>query len=142
LSPRRFKTKHLNCYFEKAVAALLLANDLKDNTYTMLWRYLEREHMHQDGAAELSGDAMRVKTTNWPYAVIDFYLGRRSLDEMGAAAANANKQCDLAFFAGEWQLLHGNKAEARASLQVAVDTCPKTFVEFAGAISELRRLGQ
>jgi lipoprotein NlpI len=115
--------------FEKAVAALLLANDLKDDAYTMLWRYLEREHMYQDGAAELSDDATRVKTTNWPYAVIDFYLGRRSLDEMRAAAANANEQCELAFFAGEWQLLGGNKAEARASLQVAVDTCPKNFAE-------------
>jgi hypothetical protein len=92
--------------------------------------------------AELSDNAARLTTADWPHAVIDFYLGRRSLDEMLAAASNANEQCESAFFAGEWQLLHGNKAEARALLQVAVDTCPKTFVEYPGAISELRRLGQ
>lgn len=52
------------------------------------------------------------------------------------------EQCESAFFAAEWQLLRGNKAEARASLQIAVDSCPKNFVEYPGAISELRRLGQ
>jgi lipoprotein NlpI len=108
----------------------------------MLWRYLVREHMGRDGAAELSVNALRLNTTNWPYAAIDFYLGRRSLDEMRATAATANEQCESAFFAGERQLLRGNNAEARASLQVVVDTCPKNFLEYPGAISELRRLGQ
>jgi lipoprotein NlpI len=128
--------------FERAAADLLRANELKEDAYAMLWRHLTLGRMGQDGAAELSVNATRLKTTNWPHAVIDFYLGRRPLDEMRAAAGSANEQCESAFFAGEWQLLRGNKAEAKASLQVAVDTCPKTFVEYPGAISELRRLGQ
>ena len=128
--------------FEKAAADLLRANDLKDDTYAMLWRYLALGHMRQDGAAELSSKATRLTTKDWPYAVIDFYLGRRSLDEMRTAASNANDNCESAFYAGEWQLLRGNKAGAKESLQIAADTCPKTFVEYDGAISELRRLGQ
>jgi lipoprotein NlpI len=128
--------------FEKAVAALLLANDLKDDAHAMLWRYLARAHLGQDGTAELSDNAARLTTADWPHAVIDFYLGRRSLDEIRTAASNPNEQCESAFYAGEWELLHGNKAEAKALLQVAIDTCPKTFVEYPGAISELRRLGE
>jgi rhomboid protease GluP len=81
-----------------------------------------------------------LKKKDWPYAVIDFYLGQRSLDEMRAAAANPNDKCESAFYAGEWQLLRNNQAEAKALLQVAVDTCPKTFVEYEGAVAELKRI--
>ena len=81
-----------------------------------------------------------MKTKDWPYVVIDFYLGRRSLDEVRPAAANANDKS--AFYIGELQLLRGNKAESKASLQIAADTCPRTFIEYHGAISELRRLDQ
>jgi lipoprotein NlpI len=108
----------------------------------MLWRYLALGRMGQDGAAELSANATRLRTKDWPYAVIDFYLGKRSLDEMHAAAGNANDKCESAFYAGEWQLLRGNKADAKASLQIAADTCPRTFVEYHGAISELKRLSR
>ena len=61
-----------------------------------------------------------MKTKDWPYAVIDFYLGRRSLDEMGTTAANANDKCESAFYVGEWQLLRGNKAESKASVNAGI----------------------
>ena len=108
----------------------------------MLWRYLARAHMGQDGATELSASATQLMSEDWPHAVIAFYLGQRSLDEMCTAARNANEKCESAFYAGEWELLRGNRGEAKASLQVAADACPRTFVEYDGAISELKRLGQ
>jgi tetratricopeptide (TPR) repeat protein len=126
--------------FNAAAADLLRGSDLKDNAYTMLWRYLARAHLRQDGAAELSANAARLTTKDWPYAVIDFYLGRRTLDEMRAAANNANNKCEASFFAGEWQLLQGNTTDAKASLQIARDTCPKTFAEYRSAVAELKRL--
>jgi hypothetical protein len=43
-------------------------------------------------------------------------------------------------FRKEWQPLGGNKAKARTSLHVAVDTLPKNFVRYLGAILEWRRL--
>jgi lipoprotein NlpI len=98
--------------------------------------------MGQDGAAELSAGATELKSVGWPHAVIGLYLGQRSLDEMRTAAFNANEKCESAFYAGEWELLRGNSGEAKASLQVAADTCPRTFDEYDGAISELKRLGQ
>jgi lipoprotein NlpI len=98
--------------------------------------------MGQDDTAELSASATRLKSEDWSHAVIAFYLGQRSLDEMCTAARNANEKCESAFYAGEWELLRGNSGEAKASLQVAADACPRTFVEYDGAISELKRLGQ
>ena len=74
--------------------------------------------------------------------MIAFYLGQRSLDEMRTGARSVNEKCESAFYAGEWELLRGNNGEAKASLQVAADTCPRTFVEYDGAILELKRLGQ
>jgi lipoprotein NlpI len=48
--------------------------------------------------------------------------------------------CEAPFYAGEWQLLRGDKAQATASPKIAVDTCPKTFTEDTGAITELKRI--
>ena len=107
----------------------------------MLWRYLARAHTGQDDTAELAAGAIRLTSEDWPHAVIAFYLGQRSLDEMRTAARNTH-ECESAFYAGEWELLRGNSGEAKASLQVAADACPRTFVEYEGAISQLKRLGQ
>ena len=74
--------------------------------------------------------------------MIDFYLGHRSLDELRAAAGKPGEKCEAAFYAGEWYLLRGKKAEAGPELQIASDTCPKTFVEYFGAVAELKRLGK
>jgi lipoprotein NlpI len=128
--------------FEEAAADLLRANDLKGDAYVMLWRYLARGRVGQDGTVELSANAARLQSQNWPRAVIDFYLGQRTLEEMRATAGNARDKCESAFYTGEWELIHGNKADAKTSLQVAADTCPMTFVEYDGAISELKQIGQ
>jgi lipoprotein NlpI len=108
----------------------------------MLWRYLARARMGQDGAAELSASATQLKSEDWPHAVIGFYLEQRSLDEMRASARNANEKCESAFYLGEWELLRGNMEQAKSSMRIAADTCPRNFVEYSGAISELKRLGQ
>ena len=126
--------------FAVAAADLLRANDIADNAYAMLWRYLARGHLKQDGAPELGVNAARLKNKDWPYAVIDFYLGRRSLAEMRAAAGKPDEKCEAEFYLGEWHLLRGNNADARAALLAAADTCPKTFIEYIGAVAELKRL--
>ena len=71
----------------------------------MLWRYLARGRLKQDGAAELSAYAAQLKSKDWPYAVIDFYLGRRTLAEMRSAAAKPDQKCEAEFYIAEWRLL-------------------------------------
>ena len=113
----RLDPKHANAYknrgrlffhngdFDQAAADLLRANNLQDNAYNMLWRYLARGRLKQDGAAELSAYAAQLKSKDWPYAVIDFYLGRRTLAEMRSAAAKPDQKCEAEFYIAEWRLL-------------------------------------
>lgn len=126
--------------FTAAAADLLGANQLAERPYAMLWRFLALGHLGQDGATELRGNAARLTTKNWPYPVIEYYLGDRTLAHMRAAVGNPNDKCEAEFYLGEWQLVHGNSGDARAALQTAADTCPTYFNEYDAALAELKRL--
>lgn len=157
----RFDSKHVESYrkrgqayfykgdFAAAAADLLQVSDLTSDAYSMLWRFLARGRMDQDGTAELDANAVRLKSRGWPYPVIDLYLGRRSLEEMLSAARleamrapapQPDETCQAEYYAGQWHLLRGNKNGAKARLQVAADTCPKDHIEYSGAVAELKRL--
>ena len=128
--------------FTAAAADLLRASDLTDDAHAMLWRFLALGRRGQAGVPERSANAARLKTKDWPYAVIDFYLGRQSFDEMSAAAASDGDRCEVQFYFGEWNVLRGDKEEAKLALQKAVEICPKGFIEHAGAVAELKRLNR
>ncbi|MGC2409665.1 MAG: hypothetical protein WA441_06660 [Methyloceanibacter sp.] len=72
--------------------------------------------------------------------MIELYLGRRTPDATLDSASNEAERCAAQFFIGEWQLLRNNPSEAAAALRVAVETCPKTRVEYDAANAELTRL--
>src|SRR6516162_11479739 len=80
--------------FEKAAADLLRVNDLKDDAMRCSGAILRSGTWGRTAQAELSANATRLRTKSRLYAVIDFYLGRRSLDEMRTAAGNANDKCE------------------------------------------------
>ncbi len=127
--------------FSAAAADMLKSNDLRDDGYSMLWRFLARARAGQDGSGELAANAARLKTKEWVYPVIDFYLGRRSLEEMRASAVKPEQKCEAAFYVGEWHLLHGNMPAAMTELKEAAATCPKNFAEHTAAVAELKRIG-
>jgi tetratricopeptide (TPR) repeat protein len=132
-------------YFQKrdfpmAAADFLRSIELKDTAYPMLWRYLARGRAGESGPAELAANAARLKTKDWPYPIIEFYLGQRSAADM--PATTPEERCLVNFYLGEWHMLHGNRAEASAALRTAADTCPKIFSEYDSAVVELKRLNQ
>jgi rhomboid protease GluP len=73
--------------------------------------------------------------------VVDLFLGRRTVDATLSAASNPPERCEAQFYGGEWKLLQGDRAAAVTALKAAVETCPKTFIEYKGAQAELKRLG-
>jgi hypothetical protein len=77
-----------------------------------------------------------------PYAVIEFYQGRRSLDSTHEAATKPDEKCEAAFYAGEWQLLRGNKLDARRALQTARRHMPENVLRIQRAVAERKRLGK
>jgi lipoprotein NlpI len=116
-------------------------NDKKITPYAMLWRYLARARAGENGATELASNATRLSAKDWPGPIVELYLGQRSPAKMLSAAAKPDDRCDAQFYLGEWLLLRGKRAEAKAALLTAAAGCSKIFLEYTAAIAELRRLG-
>jgi lipoprotein NlpI len=127
--------------FLNAASDLLHAVDAVDDPYMMLWRYITRGRIGEDGETELAVSAARLNSKDWPFALIEVYLRRRTPDELRATVVEAKEVCEAAFYIGQWQLQRGNRAESRSALQAATEICPKNRAEYDVAISELRRLG-
>jgi len=126
--------------FKGAAADLLRSMEIDENAYAMLYRFLARSRAGEAAEAGLEADARRLKTQEWPFAVIELYLGKRSPAATLAAAATPDQKCLAQFYIGEWHVVKGNRADAETALRAAVDTCPKPFVEYRAAVVELKRL--
>jgi lipoprotein NlpI len=113
-----------------------------DHAYPVLWLYLARARSgSQNAVKELEANAEKLKRAEWPYAVVELYLGRRTAEATLAAAGKPDERCEAQFYVGIWHLLRSDRAAATELLKAAVDTCPKTFIEYAGAQAEVKRLG-
>jgi lipoprotein NlpI len=106
----------------------------------MLLGYVSLRRTGKDTVAELEGNASRLTTKDWPFPVIEYFVGQCSKDKLLAAAAGADERCEAQFYIGDQQLALGNRDEAKIDLQTAAESCPHTFMEYNGAIAELERL--
>ena len=61
---------------------------------------------------------------------------------MVAAADKPEERCEAQFYLGQWHLLRDARANSIEALRNAVESCPKSFIEYAGALAELKRLAQ
>ncbi len=144
-----------------------------DDAHAVIWLYLARARSgSQNAAAELETNAAILKQSDWPYPVIELFLGRRAPETMQITSralsvasnpdapkkpsvpsnpdapktlsvpSNLEDRCEARFYVGEWYLLQGDRARAATALKAAADTCPKTFIEYTGAQAELKRLEQ
>jgi hypothetical protein len=59
---------------------------------------------------------------------------------MVAAAKTSEDRCGAQFYLGEWYLLRDNRRASIAAYRKALDSCPKGFNEYYGAVAELKRL--
>jgi tetratricopeptide (TPR) repeat protein len=127
--------------FQGAAAVLSRAGDLDDDIYAALFRYLARVRGGEKTATlELGAQARRMKVREWPRAIAELYLGKRSPAATLNAATKPEDRCEAEFYIGQWHILKSNPAKAARSLQAAVDACPKAFTEYAVAVAELKRL--
>src|SRR5205807_330489 len=128
--------------YKAAVRDVAQAAELKpDQAYFVLWLYLARVWAHeQDADADLESRAAKLKATEWPYPVVELYLGRRSPEETLMASSKPDERCEAEFYIGEWQLLLDDRTAAIESLRAAANTCPRSFIEFTSARAELRLL--
>jgi tetratricopeptide (TPR) repeat protein len=126
--------------YPQATADLAQAIARLPEPYPVLWRYLARTRAGGDGTAELAAAAAQLKTKAWPHPIIEFYLGKRTADDMAAAAAGTEERCEAEFYLGEWRLVRGDRTKAKEALEAAKATCPASFYEHDGAVAELGRI--
>jgi hypothetical protein len=128
--------------FAEAAQDLAFASRVLDRPDDMVFLFLARGRLGQDGSAELAAGAARLTGRDWRTPVIGLFLGRRTLGEMEAAAEKAGQNCQSLFYAAQWELLRGHKADAAARYHVSLDVCPRDGLEYGYAITELVRLAQ
>lgn len=126
--------------FRAAIPDFQHAFEIANDTYALLFLHLARARIGENAAA-LETDAAKVRIWHWPSAVVGFYLGRLPADAMLAAASTPDDAGEAQFYLGQWHLLRGEQAEARAALQAAAEACPPWFNEHVVAVAELQRLG-
>lgn len=117
------------------------------HVYPMLWLYLARERMGGAGGAELAANTAGLKGGHWIGAVVAFYLGKASREDVLAAARDddANKQreqeVEANFYLGQERLLAGDEKTAAKYFRAALATGLVGLYEYTGAEMELRRMG-
>jgi tetratricopeptide (TPR) repeat protein len=126
--------------FPGAAADMARALELKADAYSMLFRYLARSRAGEAAGSELETNAARLTSKDWPYAAVELYLGKRTPAATLGSTKKPNERCEAQFYIGQWHVVKGNTAEAATALKAAVDTCPKTFVEYQAAVAELKRI--
>ena len=126
--------------YTKASADLARSIELGGDVYATLFRFLARARSGQDTAAELQANASRFRTTEWPYAVVELYLGKRTTAATLGNATNPDQKCEAQYYIGQWLVLKSDKISAKAAFHSAAETCPKNFDEYAGALAELKRI--
>jgi len=118
-----------------------------DYAYSVIWLHLARAKLDVRDEGELKTNAAWVDYNKWPGAVVALYLGQMTSEQVrtaagqGDAKAQKDQGCEAAFYLGEYELLHKNSDRAKRLFQDAVDTCPHSFIEYTGAVTELKRLG-
>jgi tetratricopeptide (TPR) repeat protein len=128
--------------FAEATGDFKRVADAQVNAYPALLLYVSR-FRHRDAReakTELTKSASRLKAGEWPYPIIDLYLGKKSAQAAEGAAKTPGEKCEAQFYIGEWHLLRKDRSEAAKALQAAADSCPKDFVENRAAAEELKRL--
>jgi len=84
--------------------------------------------------------------SRWPAPIIQLFLGETTFEAVLKAADDASvvkmkgQVCEANFFAGELALGRGATNEAVRLLHLAVDACPRRYLEWSAANAELHRL--
>jgi tetratricopeptide (TPR) repeat protein len=100
---------------------------------TAIWRYLAKRRAGIAGAKDefakyVSTHADESKSPQWPWQLVQMFLGRLTPDECLKLATSKNKmlalrqKCEACFYIGQYYLLEGNTKAAQASFQQAIDT--------------------
>lgn len=141
---QRGRHHFLNGRYEAAesdYSALMATPD--GRSFDAIWLSLSRRGA--DGRAILDQELAKVKD-EWPAPVMQHLAGQIEAAALMAATADPDekkrkeRECEARFYTAEKALAAGRSAEARPLLELAAAECPRTFIEYDGAVAELAKL--
>ena len=119
-----------------------------DNAYYLLWLHTIRLHGGKTDDPDFVARSATVDHASWPWTIVAYHLGRSSDDDAWAAADKGpnpettnNQKCEAAFYLGEGYF-NRDKARAKELFKQASERCLKGFIEYNGAVFELRGMGE
>ena len=124
--------------------ATLLA--IRPNGFDSIWLFLSRSRRGLDGNAVLEQGVAKLNSGEWPAPILQYLLGRLDGEALIAATANSddkkrkNQQCEARFYMAERLITVGQNNAARPLLEKARDECPRNYIEYDGALTELKKL--
>ncbi|PDT28158.1 rhomboid family intramembrane serine protease [Rhizobium sp. L9] len=136
-------TNYFGGRYEQAATgfAVLASQDPRTAPYYRLWRFMARTRGGDLNApADLRAAAGEIDQAAWPYPIYRLFLHDLKPEELTAKAADSNQICEATFYVGEWYLFAGATQEARRRFEIALASCPTTFIEYDGARGELSKL--
>jgi lipoprotein NlpI len=147
LSFSRARTLFYSGDFARAVQEFETAHKLDPGDYSALWLHIARKRHGTPGAEDMLDEATRQsQRSGWPSAIIALYLGRTDVQSVMNAATDKDparqreQLCEANFYVAHWHLAQGAAGAAVPLLQEAERTCPRHFLEYEGALAELRRV--
>ena len=130
---------------QKAAADLNRASELdRHDAYTALW--LEILGKRGRGNDQLSKAVTSIDMNQWPAPIVRLYLGQITVADLNAAANHSDagikkaQTCEANFYGGKLASQRGKKDDAKRLFELAAAECPKSFIEYGAANSELRSL--
>ena len=130
----------------KALADLNQASELSPKyAYAALW--LDIANKRSNLPSRLPEAMKQIDMTKWPAPVIRLYLGQLTSEAVLAAAVDPDSEtqkgqvCETNFYTGELALQRGDKDGATHLFRLAAAGCPKSFIEYDGAVAEIKALG-
>lgn len=133
-----------------AAAAADLATGVRldpKDIYAAIWLHIAHSRAGTPDHEELAANAERLDAGDWPWPIVQLFLGATTADKLlGAAAATDNRQtqqeqlCEANFYLGMFRLEKKAPDEAKKLIAIAADKCPAAMLEKSAAKAELARL--
>ena len=117
----------------------------RNNSYRQLWLMLAQSKV---GAINVDAEGptpVASEVAQWPSPLLALFAGRESAQQILAMNGGApverehTRECDTAFFVGEFELSHGQEQAGSELLHRAIEACPAFAPEAIAARSELAR---
>ena len=120
--------------------------DPKD-VYAAIWLHIARSRAGTQDHAEFAANAEKLGAGEWPWPVVQLFLGSATPDAVLSAAKTADKEqtrqeqlCEANFYLGMFRLEKKAPDEAKTFIAADADKCPADMLEKSAAKAELARL--